>query len=520
MVMRRLSTLTLAVLLCTSLWKTPAHADPPLIPEGEVTTSFNHDSAHLRELRRHRHSPTEVRNPRSSPVVTPVERHNRTTLGGQDLIIYGYLPYWKFNADIPWSGLTHVAWFSMEVNASGDLINDHGWGNSNQLALRDEAYANGVRFDLVITQFHSPTLQSLLVNPQNRANFVQNITQAVQEGDADGVNIDFERLPIEAKASFVSLVLELRAALDEIDPDLEISLAMPPVDWDGSYDYDLLAAASNFLFLMCYNYHYTGGNPGPNAPIHSDGPFGGHNISFTIDDYIEWGGGEAVLDKLVVGLPSYGQDWPTTNGTIPGTATGAGKAVSYSAARNDPGMNAFSTEPITGEKYRTYMEEGSWRQTFIDDGETLAAKVSYSLERGVRGYGFWAIGYDANHPAFWGPIWQAVEESLPDVEPPPIPDVVSSPDISSPDISSPDISSPDISVDDTGEDLSDPGVPTPDIAFPKDEGSPPSEDMGQPVPVGSGGCTAGRNSGGSGELIWISLIVLGLFRTRRRISPG
>ena len=39
-------------------------------------------------------------------------------------------------------------------------------------------------------------------------------------------------------------------------------------------------------------------------------------------------------------------------------------------------------------------------------------KVEYVLGRGLRGYGFWALGYDANDPAYWGAIRDSVHQVL------------------------------------------------------------------------------------------------------------
>ncbi|MBR57193.1 MAG: hypothetical protein CMH54_03950 [Myxococcales bacterium] len=369
----------------------------------EVPRSF-----HAWELENHRYDIRPVRTPQ--PHEPSTSTRFPSTLSGQDMISYGYLPYWEFDAEIPWSELTHLGYFSVGVDGTGELINDHGWGSDAQLQLVEEAHSHGVRVDLVITLFNANQLASLLNNESHRDHFVANLVDAVVTGNADGVNLDFELLPVQARSSLVSLVLELGAALEEVAPETQISLAMPAVDWDGAYDYDLLSASSDFLFIMCYGYHWGGGPPGPNAPLHGS-VFGDYSIEWTINDYIEWGG-DGITDRLVIGLPSYGRRWPTTGPEIPGTALENGVVRTYRQVLDWPGLSSFTFDPELGEFYYVDQSDGTWHQLFIDLGESTATKVEYALGRGLRGYGFWALGYDANDPAYWSPIRDAVHTAL------------------------------------------------------------------------------------------------------------
>ena len=125
-----------------------------------------------------------------------------------------------------------------------------------QLALVEEAHSHGVRVDLVVTLFSSQELHDLLIDPDHRATLVDNLVALLVQGNGDGINLDFEGLPLSVKEEYVSFVLELNTKLWEVKPEGEVSLAMPAVDWKGAYDHDLLAAASDFLFVMCYGYHW------------------------------------------------------------------------------------------------------------------------------------------------------------------------------------------------------------------------------------------------------------------------
>ena len=84
---------------------------------------------------------------------------------GENLIVYGYLPYWEFDAEIPWSEITHLGYFAVSGSGTGAVTNDHGWGEAEQLALLEEAHSHGVRLDLVVTLFSESQLESVLSSP-------------------------------------------------------------------------------------------------------------------------------------------------------------------------------------------------------------------------------------------------------------------------------------------------------------------------------------------------------------------
>ena len=42
----------------------------------------------------------------------------------------------------------------------------------------------------------------------------------------------------------------------------EVVVDMPAVDWSDAYDESTLATLSDGLFIMGYDYHYSGGDPG------------------------------------------------------------------------------------------------------------------------------------------------------------------------------------------------------------------------------------------------------------------
>ncbi len=310
--------------------------------------------------------------------------------------VYGYLPYWTVGEDeVPWAHLTHLAVFSSGVDASGQL-DASAFSDAEVAGLVTRGRSEGVRMHLCVTQFDDDTLDALLSSRTARARLVADVAAAVAAHGYDGVNIDFEGVPEARRADMVAFTAELAAAV----PD--VWLAIPAVDWSDAWDVASLSSHAN-LFIMGYGYHWTGGGPGPNAPLRSGDEWSRYTLSWTVEQYLDQG---AAPSRLTLGLPLYGQTWPVASeDEVPGEATDDGWSIPYAdaiaaAERHGRRWDASTSTPW-------YAEGG--RQTWYDDAESVAIKADYALvEAGLGGVGFWAIGYDARDPELWAGVDAAV----------------------------------------------------------------------------------------------------------------
>lgn len=309
-----------------------------------------------------------------------------------DITVYGFWPYWGDPVNtVPWDQMTHVAIFNVELNADGTLGQTSRWHDNAADAM---AYATpyDVKVHLCVTAFSDSILSAVLNSPSLRTAAISELVVLVDTYGAHGVNVDFEGLDYDLKDEMVSFVQELSGQVDEV------YVSTPPVDWSGSYDYDELAFASDGLFIMGYNYHWSGGDPGPNAPLHSSGEWGTYGLEWSVTDHLTWG---APAESLVLGLPLYGHDWPTTSNTIPGTATGLGVAQTYASAVAD-GLSYGQLWNSSSDTAYTFPNSTS--QLWYDNHESLATKIQYAVDAGIQGVGFWALTYDDADADLWAAV--------------------------------------------------------------------------------------------------------------------
>ncbi|NUO47879.1 MAG: hypothetical protein HOV80_03380, partial [Polyangiaceae bacterium] len=192
-----------------------------------------------------------------------------------DKVVYGYYPYWAHDlSTIRWDALTHLAWFSVEVNSSGAAINTHGWPDPETV---DAAHAANVRVDLAFTLFSGDGIKTLVNDPARRAAAITTMIDLMEQGGADGIAIDFEGFVDGTRAGFVTFIAELRAGLDARGhQDAEISMAGPAVDWGDEWDVAALLDSADYFFIMGYDYFWSGsGRAGPSGILKMSADYAG-----------------------------------------------------------------------------------------------------------------------------------------------------------------------------------------------------------------------------------------------------
>ncbi|MAX09577.1 MAG: hypothetical protein CMG13_01780 [Candidatus Marinimicrobia bacterium] len=311
--------------------------------------------------------------------------------------VIGYLPYWEYDQypNLNYDLLTQINFFSAELDQYGDIVNDHNWEN---LYLVEFAQARGVKVKLCATLFGQESLGILLNNYFYRQNAINNLLNLVMSVGADGVDIDFELLPTNQRDNLVLFMEELSFIFHLNMDDPIITMATPAIDWSNAWDYNALAEITDGLFIMGYNYFYSGSSTaGPVSPL------GGYyyDIEYSVNDYIAKTNGQ--LEKLILGLPYYGYDWPVSSSIINSATIGYGSTRTYSEASLMSNEYGYNWDMPSNSFWIQYLSN-SWQQCWYDDSLSLSLKYQFAIEKNIQGVGIWALGYDQGSDKLWGAI--------------------------------------------------------------------------------------------------------------------
>jgi spore germination protein YaaH len=306
--------------------------------------------------------------------------------------VFAYDPYWVAETYVHYDLITHLACFDAEVESTGAVTNLNNFPAAWSSAI-NLAHQNGVKVGLCATNFSGTEQAALLASASRRTAAVRNLVGLVRGAACEGVNIDFEGLPSSQKQNYVKFIHELADSFHAWDPQSHVSLAVPAVDWSGAYDYDSLAIYSDGLFIMAYDYFWSGSSAtGPVSPL--DGY--SYDVNWTIHDYAVYSGYRR--DKLLCGFPYYGYEWPCVSASPGAATTGNGSAVLFSKAETlayDYGRqwNSASSTP-----WYCY---GSYTQCWFDDEVSLGYKYQTVWDSGLAGTGMWALCYDGSREELW-----------------------------------------------------------------------------------------------------------------------
>ncbi|MBU1167692.1 hypothetical protein KKC60_04780, partial [Patescibacteria group bacterium] len=267
--------------------------------------------------------------------------HNYQNAGGSSVgagkelekKVFGFHPYWMGDAwkNYDFDLLSTIAYFGADLNGNGSIGEKHDWPVTDLITT---AHQNDVKVVLVAKNFSTSGIRDLLSSASNRSNAINNLVTEVKNASADGVNIDFEYVPEDQRNNFTTFVRDLTNTFHQEIPGSEVSLDAPAVDWNSSWDISALAAATDVLMIMGYDYHYAGGSQaGPVAPLESGNQWSNYNVTNTINSYVATAGGNK--HKLLLGVPYYGYDWPTSSQSIPSGTTGRASAVRFNTLQEN-----------------------------------------------------------------------------------------------------------------------------------------------------------------------------------------
>ncbi len=313
-------------------------------------------------------------------------------------LVFGWHPYWSngLEDNYRWDLLTDLAYFGAEISYStGELLDTHGWETA---AVVTTARANGVRVHLTAILFSGHDEFFASQSAQDTA--IKRLVDAVVARGASGINLDFEGMGSDNRDGFTVFVGKLRQAMNQVDSNLILSIALPAVDWYGVFDIPNLSRYVDLFVIMGYDYYWSGSSEaGPVGQLYTLGSFN-YTQTRSIVYYLSQG---VAPERLLLGVPYYGRKWQTEDGSMP-SAT-----VSYIGVVLV--KNMFSDYPApkldlkSRSQYYAYLgTDGNWYQVWTDLDSAMKYKYQAVLQTGIGGIGIWALGYDDGREEMWNVI--------------------------------------------------------------------------------------------------------------------
>jgi chitinase len=360
-----------------------------------------------------------------------------------DLWVTAYYAGWNQAylppSQIDFGAVSHVIHFSLVPNSDGSLNADANVitpaYSSNLVA---HAHAAGRKVLICVGGASSQTGFQGAASAAKRSTFISNLVNFMSTYGYDGIDLDWEPLPVSDSNGFTNLVNGLRSALNAFSPAKLLTAAAGAYSPSGdppNSQYPMFASLQNqFDQINVMTYDLAGPYPGWvtwfNAAIYDAGyhfPSTGGLILSAAGSLTNFINNGVAPGKLAIGMAFYGVIWAGGAGTTDGGATQprqswtsaptTSQITYYDLMSTYYQSNIYHWDTAAQAAYLSINNTGSASDKFIsyDDEHTCQAKVSYARNHHLGGVMIWELGsgYRSTQPVGQREsLLQSVKQSL------------------------------------------------------------------------------------------------------------
>ncbi len=278
--------------------------------------------------------------------------------------------------------ITYLIPFTYGFTLEGQLI------QPEDEALRDLAAEYGVDTLLHLStlgadgRFSASLAAQLLEDPALQETLISTLIETLYARGFVGLDVDFEYVPARLSGAYAEFLQRARARLEPLGFLLFSALAPKtsddqPGDLYQGHDYAALAAASDAVLLMTYEWGYTYSAPMAVAPIRS--------VSRVLDYALT----RIPREKIYLGIPNYGYDWPLPyqKGVTRARSIGCQEAVDLARRfRAEIQFDEFAQTP-----FFRYTDGGQSHEVWFEDVRSILAKLDLVSAQNLEGIGYWNL---------------------------------------------------------------------------------------------------------------------------------
>lgn len=295
---------------------------------------------------------------------------------------YPFISRYVLSQSLP--ALSELAVFSYGFTTEGELV----YPLLDDSELIQMTYDYGAIPVLTLTplgadgRFSNELISAVVNNPYATENLINNLLAVMNYKGYMGLDIDFEYIKAEDRQTFVDFVALVTARMNENGYEVSVDLApktsatQQGLLYEGK-DYSALGAVANSVLVMTYEWGYTYGPPMAVAPINK------------VRQVLDYAVTEIPSDRINMGIPNYGYDWPlpyergVTKAKTIGNVEAVQTAIQY-------GAQIFFDE-VAQTPYFNYVADGVEHEVWFEDARSVQAKMNLVYEYNLRGISYWQI---------------------------------------------------------------------------------------------------------------------------------
>lgn len=281
------------------------------------------------------------------------------------------------------SVLTHICPTRVSI---ADVDGNVKYGMDNY--IKAVAKDNGIAMVPLVTngEFSLQVGHAILSDPAKRTRVVDQLLAAVKAWKGQGINIDLENIKADDRQNLNDFMQEMSDKFHAEKLGVTIDVAAktsdaPTAYWAGCYDYAFLGKVCDMVMIMAYDEHWSGGHPGPVGSL----PW--------VRKVTEYCLTVIPKEKLVLGVPFYGYDWPEGGKAKSTNCTKVAKLLADKKIK-------LQWDNIGKSHWFEYTDDtGVKRTVYFESQLSLKNRIALAQELKLAGISIWCLGNE--DPEFW-----------------------------------------------------------------------------------------------------------------------
>lgn len=258
----------------------------------------------------------------------------------------------------------------------------------------DEAHERGLEVWALVDDFtHSADngvdTKEVLSYTSKRAKVIETLMSEAETYGLDGINVDFEKVSQDAGQDYIQFIRELSVECRSRGLVLSVDNYVPR-NFNAHYEWKEQGVMADYVIIMGYDEHWAGGEEA--GSVASIG-----YVEEGIQKMVE----EVPANKVINAVPLYTRIWTTSpEGAVSSRAVGI-QAASDFLTQNGV---AYSWDESTAQNYAEFDTPEGLCQVWLEDEQSLAAKVEAMKRYGLGGIAAWKLGFDEGRENIWSVI--------------------------------------------------------------------------------------------------------------------
>lgn len=233
-------------------------------------------------------------------------------------------------------------------------------------------------------------MKALLSNTSTRDKVSNALIEEALNFRLNGINIDFEHIPLEAGKDYIQFLRELSVKCRNNGIVLSVDSYVPSA-YSKYYDREEQGIIADYVLVMAYDEFHSGSEePGPVASIGF--------VKEAIKNILEM----VPKEKTIIGIPFYSRLWKETDGKFSSSSLAMSETKAVIKAN---GIDAKWDAKI-GCNYAEYEKEGSTYRMWQEDDKSLEEKMKAIYDAGMAGTGAWKLGLESES------VWNVITRYL------------------------------------------------------------------------------------------------------------